>query len=284
MDSAPRRSAVMRLGRVALAAVVSAVLGGPGCGRDQEGTPQRPPLDPVTAVERAGRSTFAEEPLQLRLAATSPQGGFVVAGPIQLRRGRFRVEVLDHGKGFLGLSSTVIGLDGEGVESTVSQLNHGLLGSSNRRCWFNTHSPAGASETTISVEEGVRLLGSIIESLRSETRSAALAPGEGTFGAPDDYDVRLGRSAAQPRDDFKETDRRVWGDRGLLANLAGPIEVALRDDGTIAEIEVEMRSHRPYGFAGIAGPGRVRRVSLRAELKPTDEALRIKQPRCLAME
>jgi hypothetical protein len=169
----------------------------------------------------------------------------------------------------------VVGLEGEGYESTVAE--GPLLGGS-RRCWFNPHSPVGSFLGTARVEESLRLTGAVLESLGSEIRSVEAADGA--------YRVVLNDSATRPRDDFRDTEKRVWGDRDLLTQVPGPIEVALSPGGMVDEIVVELRDYEPYEveLAGDERTGPVPKVTITATLAPTGEKLVVDPPECQAIE
>jgi hypothetical protein len=171
--------------------------------------------------------------------------------------------------------ATVVGTSGEGYETTFQVFRHGgFIDPHRRRCWFNPHLPVGSSHDTVSVEESVRLVGSIVESLRHELAAAAAVGG-------DAYEVRLEASATRPRDDFNDTGRRVWGDRELLTRVAGPIRVTVGGSPAIASLELRLRNYRPEAQFGHPNP---ERASIRATLAPTDRRLRLRPPRCQALE
>lgn len=274
----------MGLGRATTSTLIAAIaLAIGGCSEQERPGPDAPAPDPPAAVEDAGRSTFSENALAVRLRASSPGGGYVVAGLIEPGSGRSRVERESSDRG-LEIPPIVIGLDGEGFEKTVSVSREGFGHGQPGPCWFNPHAPVGTSypPKTISVEEATRLLGSILESLDRETASAKVAPGDVDRGPPYAYEVRLTKSASMPRDDFHETKRRVWGDRGLLAQLAGPITVEVGDAGTVEGIALELSDYEPYAFS--RSKPKIESVSIRAELSPSDDDLEIKEPSCQAIE
>ncbi len=268
----------------ALALALGAMLVLAGCGEEGRSTPAGRPPDPLAEVEQAGRSTFAQEILTIRIEASSPHGSFAGSGRIEPRRGRSRFVVEESEPELVG-GSTILGVDGEGYETTFSEsrstlFEEGVNHHSGRPCWFNPHAPAGYSAETISVEEATRVLGSIMESLPRETRSAKPATGRAGHEPQDVYDVRLAGSASKPRNDFEETKRRVWGDRALLDKLAGPLRIEIGEAGTIDAIELELEDYRSGGYPS----RRVKSVRIRAELDPGGSPLRLKAPNCLAME
>lgn len=259
-------------------AAVAIALG--GCGDDGHSSASHPDLSPLSEVERAGRVTFGEDVLTLRLLASSPGGDYVASGLIEPRGGRFRVEIGTHHTGAY-MPSTVIGLDGEGFEGTVAESLQAFDGRP-RRCWSNPHAPVGSSPETISVEQATRLLGAVLESLGSETESAKSATGEEGQQLPDTYEIQLASSASVPRDDFKDSKKRLWGDRALLTDLAEPLTITVGGGGTIDAIGIELGSYRPFGVFRRSHP--VKSVSIRAELGQSDDALKISPPRCQAIE
>jgi hypothetical protein len=232
--------------------------------------------DPARAVARAARTTFDREPGALSLRVRSPDASWAASGTIELARGRFRLEARGARGVFVGpRTQTVVGTSGEGYESTFQILHGGFVDPhSDRRCWFNPHLPVGSSHNTLSVEESVRLVGAIVESLRKEIGRAAAAD-DGV------YAVSLKPSATRPREDFHETARRVWGDRRLLLRVTGPIRAVVGDGGRIESLDVELRGYR--AGAQFRHPLPVP-VSIQATLASTDRPLRLHPPGCLAME
>ena len=228
-------------------------------------------------MSRAGAKTLREATLSLTLDVASAGGRYETVGLIEPGDGRFRVEVGAVSPPNEYAPEHVIGLGGEGFENTVAE--GPLLENGSKRCWFNPHSPVGSFLGTASVEESVRLTGAVIESLGDEVRSVEAADGA--------YAVNLDDSATHPRDDFRDSEARVWGDRNLLAKLAGPIEVVLSPgEGTLDEIAVELRDYEPYEveLAGDGRTGPVPKVTITATLSPTDEKLVVNPPECQAIE
>jgi hypothetical protein len=267
-------------GLASLAAVLAgvAVAGGLGCGDSSAPGNEAQRADPTAAVSRAGKKTFREATLSLTLRVASAGGRYEAAGLIEPGDGRFRVQVGAVSPPNAYAPEHVVGLEGEGVENTVAEIAQGPLGNGSERCWFNPHAPVGGFLGTASVEESARVTGAVLESLGNEVRSVEPADGP--------YEVVLDESATRPRDDFHDTEKRVWGDRNLLAQLAGPIEVALSPAGTVDEIAVELRDYEPYevGFAGDERTGPIPKVTIAATLAPTDEKLVVDPPECQAIE
>jgi hypothetical protein len=264
--------------RLALAGF--AIVAGTGCSDDSAQT-EPPgdalPADPLAAVSQAGAGTFAEPTLSLDLEVASRGARYEASGLIEPGEGRFRVELGEIFSPSDYRPRIVIGLDGEGYESTVEETTGGPFGDGGERCWFNPHAPVGSFLGTASVEESVRLTGAVLESLSEEVRSA-------TSTADNAYEVALDPSAARPRDDFRESKERVWGDRNLLGQLAGPIETALSAQGAVARIALELRDYEVP--RGLIRPrrGRIGRVTIEATLAPTDEELVLDAPECQALE
>jgi hypothetical protein len=119
----------------------------------------------------------------------------------------------------------------------------------------------------------VRLTGSIVESLRHEI-------GQATNTGADAYEVTLAPSATRPRDDFRDTERRVWGDRELLTMLDGPIRVSV-GDGAIRSLDLRLGDYRPESLVRRSGP---LPVSIRATFSSGPPALDLNPPRCQALE
>jgi hypothetical protein len=255
-----------------------AVAGGLGCGDSSAPANEAQRADPLAAVSRAGTKTFREATLSLTLHVASASGRYEAVGLIEPGDGRFRVEVGAVSPPNEYAPEHVIGLGGEGFENTVAEQGHGPLGNGSKRCWFNPHSPVGSFLGTASVEESVRLTGAVIESLGDEVRSVEAADGA--------YAVNLDDSATRPRDDFHDTEERVWGDRDLLTQVPGPIEVALSPGGTVDEIVVELRDYEPYPPIRPRGErtGPVPKVTVEATLAPTGEKLVVDPPECQAIE
>ena len=63
----------------------------------------------------------------------------------------------------------------------------------------------------------------------------------------------------------------------MFAQLRGPILVGV-DDGRVDRIALRLRDYQPYVGKPIA------RVSIAAELAPTDQRLEIERPSCQAIE
>jgi hypothetical protein len=266
-----------RTGLASLAAATAsvAVAGGLGCGDSSAPANEAQRADPLAAVSRAGTKTFREATLSLTLHVASAAGRYEAVGVIEPGDGRFRVEVGAVSPPSEHAPEHVIGLGGEGFENTVAE---GPLNNGSKRCWFNPHSPVGSFLGTASVEESVRLTGAVIESLGDEVRSVEAADGA--------YAVNLDDSATRPRDDFHDTEERVWGDRDLLTQVPGPIEVALSPGGMVDEIVVELRDYEPYEveLAGDERTGPVPKVTITATLAPTGEKLVVDPPECQAIE
>jgi hypothetical protein len=246
-----------------------------GCQDDSSdsGLPEEQTADPVAVVAEAGARTFGEPRLSLGLKVASPGAHYEVRGPVEPGEGRFRVEPEVVSSSAEIRLRTVIGLDGEGFENTVEETG-GLPGQESRRCWFNPHAPVGSFLGTASVEESVRVVGAALESLGSEVSSARRADGES-------YEVVLKASAAQPRNDFRTTKERVWGDRNLLTQLAGPIEISVSEEGRVADVTLRLRGYEPYvPFQR----DRSLDVTIDATLASTNEELVIDPPDCQAIE
>jgi hypothetical protein len=238
----------------------------PGSGSDAT------PADPLAAVSESGTRTFARPILSVSLRVASARAHYEATGLIEPKNGRFRVE--------LGVVSSprasvapdvVIGVSGEGYEGTYEETTEKPFSQGGERCWFNPHSPVGSFLGTASVEESVRLTSAVLESLGEEVRTAASHAG-------DAYEITLDPSATHPRNDFHESKRRVWGDRNLLRQLEGPIEVVLSGPDTVAEIAFGLRDYEPYVRETIP------RVRIEATLAPTDEELVTDPPTCQALE
>jgi hypothetical protein len=235
-----------------------------------------PAEDPGAVVARAARATFDREPRALSLEVGSPDARWAGKGVIEPARGRFRLKASASPGVLVGpRTATVVGTSGEGYESTFQVFHGGFVTpGSHRRCWFNPHLPVGSSHDTLSVEESTRLFGAVVESLRHEIK-VAKAAGDRV------YTVSLRQSATRPREDFHETERRVWGDRKLLTKLAGPIRVSVDESGSIASLDLRLRDYRPA--AQFRSPSPVP-VPVGATLAPTHHRLHLRPPNCLAME
>ena len=232
-----------------------------------------PEPSPENVVSTAARATFAEPTLGIRVAVRSPAGSYRVRGLVEPRRGRFRVVL--SGVHERGAPTAVIGLGGEGFEQTVSE---GPLpgGGGDQRCWFNPHAPVGSFLGTASVEESVRLLGATLESLRGEIARTRV-PTDRTFS------VGLRASAAKPRDDFRDTRWRVWGDRRLFRRLNGPIQVRLDKTGSrVSNIRLRLRGYKAYSLSEADAGGRP--VTISASLERSEKSLVLNPPNCQAIE
>ena len=249
-----------------------AVATGVGCNDDSpESESESSAADPLTAVSEAGTQTFARPVLSLSLRVTSPRAHYEASGLIEPKQGRFRVELRDVSSPRANVApDVVIGANGEGYEETFEETTEKPFSQGGERCWFNPHSPVGSFLGTASVEESVRLTGAVLESLGEEVRTAAPDAG-------DAYEITLDPSATHPRNDFHESKRRVWGDRNLLRQLEGSIEVVLSGPDTVAEIAFGLRDYEPYVRETIP------RVRIEATLAPTDEELVIDPPTCQAL-
>lgn len=291
IEEARRRARRRRLGYVA--AVVAALLGtgaallliGGDAGSSGDGGSE-PAEDPRGVVQDAGAETFSEDTLEVILRAETFDGiAWSASGLVEPGDGRFRLTLEETPPGGLGVSK-VIGLDGEGFEGTVAAMPDNFLGGRRDfgRCWFNPHSPVGSFDRSISVEESMRVTGSVLESLKAETATARSADGEG-------FEVRLKSSASKPRNDFDDKPRRVWGDRKLLDRVSRPIEVRTTDGGQVAGLTIPLTDYKPYKFfndrmvQGNAPPDpAVPQVALEATFSPTDRGLELNPPNCQAME
>lgn len=255
-----------------------------GCGGSAEsGESESASADPLKAVRQAARASFDQKVLRVQLDASSPGAGFVASGLIEPRGGRFRVSVDADAKGAIPEDlSNVIGFDGEGGDTTLAERGSFNRREPDQRCFFNPHGPVGFFEDTISVEESMRLLGAIVESLPEETKSVSMIEGPGGESL---FEVSLAPSASRPRNEFAETKRRVWGARGLLRDPGSPIVVAIGEDQTLESVEVELRAYGPYDpYAGYPSDGPAKDVSIRADLTESDATLKLPSPSCLVME
>ena len=266
----------------ALLACCAAALAGAGCGASSEGSAagDSAGADQRAIVRDAARMTLADPTSAISGRTATPRGGsFTTNGLVELAAGRFRVAVearpAERGS---GAPKQVIGLAGEGFETTVEVLR-GRFGPPRPKgpCWFNPHAPVGSFLGTISVEESMRVVGAVVESLGE----GELADAETVADA--NYAVELTRSATRPRDDFKDRARRIWGDRDLLSKLSGPITVAVDADGRLASLELTVRRYKPYQALRPA-PKRIENTSIEASLRSSDRGLRISQPNCQAIE
>jgi hypothetical protein len=249
-----------------LAAIAAASLAA-GCD-DEDEAPPPPPPPSEDVVAEAASATFGERTLQVELATRSFEG----SGLVEPRRGRFRIEVERVNAGGPALRArAVVGQQGTGFDSTV--IEGPLWGGHEGNCWFNSHAPAGYLRRDISVEESVRAVGAVLESLRDEAREV--------IEEGDLYEVVLAPSAAEPGD-----RDRAWGSRGLLRGAT--VEVALSPDRSqIEEIAVTLADYEPYSIArgGVQSIPQVEvSVEVSAELTPTDQRLEIDPPRCQAIE
>ena len=259
--------------RLGLTLLVSAI-GCAGCNGDDDATTEQPSVSPEEAVATAGAQAMDGPGVLLNLRTRSGESGWEVEGPVQLGRGRFSVDVLDIENDRGQNLDTVIGFDGEGFETTVQETHGGLFGRKGGRCWFNPHAPVGSYLGTVSIEEGVRLTGAIIESLQRETASAR--------EAEESIEVALRKSASKPGNDFRETKQRVWGDRASIEHIDGPIAVTLDEDGDLSEIYFELSDFRTD--AGFNRRGAINHAVIKGSLRNTNEKPEIDPPGCQAIE
>jgi hypothetical protein len=238
---------------------------------------EEPAEDPAAVVAHAARATFDGAPRAFSLAIASPDARWAGSGAVELARGRFRLVAKARPGVLVGpRRQTVVGTSGEGYETTFAVFHGELFGEKidQRRCWFNPHLPVGSSHDAPSVEESVRLTGSVVESLRHEI-------GQATNTGADAYEVTLAPSATRPRDDFHETERRVWGDRELLALLDEPIGVTVSERGTLRSIDLRLGDYSPEILQRRSTP---HRVSLHAALSASSRELELQPPGCQALE
>jgi hypothetical protein len=267
----------------AVSALVLSVLAGLAltrCGSETNGETER---EPASVVDEAARATFTPAPAAIAMKVGSRRDHYEASGLLEPASGRFRVRVRGLALPFpRGGDRVVVGTSGEGSETTYF-VTHESLGkpARSKRCWFNPHAPVGSNDPTASVEESVRLVGSVLESLRKEIHTARELASEEEETV--EYAVALHPSATHPRDDFDDTKRRVWGDRHLLTTLDGPIEITVSDHGTVAGLALGLRGYRPVIGFGLRKRGPLP-VSIQATISPTDRKLRLRQPGCLAME
>ena len=271
------RRYVMR-GRRAHAALFAGAVLLAGCGANAQ--PRVFATDgesPGEVVATTASQTFSEPALELSISVASEGAGYRASGLMNPERGRFRVELADVDSRSEVVPRTVIGLEGEGFESTVS-VGPTPDPAADQRCWFNPHAPVGSFLGTASVEESVRLLGSTLESLRGEIDTAReLAPGS--------YAVTLKPSAAKPEDDFRDSPERVWGDRRLFNSLAGPMAVELDETATrVARLVLELSDYEVYDIEAGQPKPTIDSVRIEAVARPSQAELAIDQPNCQAME
>ncbi|MDQ3641120.1 MAG: hypothetical protein M3450_06560 [Actinomycetota bacterium] len=257
-------------------AIGAVALGLTACGGSEE--PNGPAAaDPKEAIGSAGERAMASRSTFLNVRAQSGDTSWEAEGAVQLGQGRFVLDVLgiESSKRNIG-PDRVIGLDGEGFETTVEE-TMGLFGDdrdAKERCWFNPHAPVGSFLGTASIEESVRLTGALIESLETETSSVIERDGH--------FQVEYMPSAAKPHSDFRETERRVWGDRALIEDLEGPVSLMLDDASELSHINIDLGEYRQY--SGLGGRKRLDEVSIRATLSSSDERPQIDPPDCQALE
>jgi len=233
-------------------------------------------------VAEAARETFKRTPTGVNVHVKSPAAHLRVRGPVELATGRFRALARGDAPPFLeqGASGVVLGTSGEGFETTYSVAHQSPAHPPrSQRCWSNPHAPVGSNRGTVSAEESVRVVGSVLESLRGEIENATESTDEEQAGA---YDVTLRPSAADPRGDFRDT-KRIWGDRNLLARLDGPIEVVVSEVGRISRLALRLRDYRPT--LGLGTPRRAPRSAfIQAAIFPTDRQVHLREPGCVAVE
>jgi hypothetical protein len=261
--------------------LLAAALFGIGCSAEKDGAPTAPDTAREVVIE-AAQQTFATETLGVKLDVEDADHGWAAVGLVEPMRGRFRIEGevdgAEPGATNQSKRATVVGTSGEGFEETFYETNGGLgVGQRDRagkRCWFNPHAPVGFYGRPLSVEETVRLSGSVLESLRSELRAVE------DLGT-EQYLVELEGSATRPRDDFRDTGARVWGDRNLLANVQRPIEVRL-DRGMVGRIVLTLSD---YEGERIIGPRpESDRIRIVVSLAEADKRLVAEPPECQAIE
>jgi hypothetical protein len=262
-------------GRPSAIALSLCVLVAAGCGGDGDDDLDLPIAAVLSTdvVAEAASRTFDEPTLEIALTATSKTGDWQAAGLVEPAQGRYRVELPSTERP--ATIHAVVGLDGEGIEATVSE--GPFPGPDDQICWFNPHAPVGSFLGTASVEESVRIVGATLESLRGEI-ARARAVGDGA------YAVELRPSAARPKDDFRKSPERIWGDRNLFEQLARPIVVTVADD-RIVGVVIELRDYRPYYLEGPGfGPDRIDSVVIDAQLNPTESELVLEHPGCGGLE
>lgn len=246
-----------------------------GCSVDEARTPPGGEVTPESRIGGAANEAFAAEVLTLSVEATSADARWAGEGLVALPDGRFRFEVGEaqpHAKFEIG---TVVGLGGEGTESTVSETGGGSTGSAGQRCWMNPHAPVGYFTDTISVEEALRVTGAVVESLRDEIKQVQVRT-TGTF------EVELKDSAALPEGEFVDTPDRVWGDRWILGRLDGPIEIELVDGGALRSLEFKFGPYDPYSLFGEQHS--IDRVTINARFAPADAEIVLDPPACQSIE
>ena len=146
-------------------------------------------------------------------------------------------------------------------------------------CWFNPQAPVGSFLGTISVEESARVAGAVVESLAGDEIARVTPAGDDAT----EFLVQLKQSASKSREELDGAVRRVWGARELLEDLGAPIQITVGEDGTLSELEIEVKSYR--AFETITPPENVvDEGSIEVRLAPTDEGLQINKPRCQAIE
>jgi hypothetical protein len=255
----------------ALAATVLAACGGTGSETD-------PPA--AELVREAAVETMREPVAAITLISTG-SGSYEYQGLMALSKGQFRVGLVDAEGTTPGFDApkAVIGTDGEGYESTSAVLGRhtrALPGAQRGPCWFNPHAPVGSLLGTLSVEEAARLSGSVVESLGA---GEIVSAGQAVNG---EFSVELKSSASQPRNDFDDSKRRIWGDRKLLASVERPVVVRIAN-GRVSAIEVQIEGYEDEEF-GRTELTPQRAVTLVASFEPTDDPLELHEPRCHAIQ
>lgn len=248
----------------------------------ESGTPQRKPAsgrserDAAELVQAAASQTSrGAESIELR--ASSPGGGgYTSAGLIELRGGRFAVDLTAPDAGAGRAPDGAVGVDGEGFENTVAVLEEGFTPSMDGPCWLNPHAPVGSGLGTVSVEESMRLTGAIAESIEAGELRSVEVRRNGAFA------VVLAASATRPRGAFKETERRIWGARERLRKLAAPVRVTLSGDGDLERIEFRFEPFRERAF-DVKGRA-IGEARVDVSLTPSDVPLKLDEPECQAIE
>ena len=242
---------------------------------------ERPAPDARRALHEGALRTLTAGPADLIVRVSSPTAAYSVRGAIDIRTERFRVHarIARTPTTHAPKSLELVGLKGESYQLVHSE--PGLQNLGEAGCAVDPHAPIGSLGGAASVQESVSLVGIAIALLR-------YSPPKVTVSERRPGGAVVYRVVVDPRKvgSLKPAlgDEWVPIDPPRLARHLRPIEVTVGANGLIRRLSMELRRFPPPSGRQYGREARRERVAISVALSDFGRALRIRLPRCVAME
>ena len=242
---------------------------------------ERPAPDAGRTLHEAALRTLTAGPADLAIRVSSPTAAYSVRGAIHIRTEQYRVRarIAKSPRTHTPKSLELVGLNGESYELVHSE--PGLTNLGTAGCALDPHAPIGSLGGAASVQESVGLVGVAVALLRDSPRKATVSerrPG-GAVVYRVVVDPRKVRSIKPALG-----DEWVAIDPPRLARHLRPVEVTVSATGMIRGLSMELRRFPPPSGHQRAREARRERVAISVALSDFGRPLRIRLPRCVAME